>query len=255
MFGCRGKKKDLSAAFLNKEVIDKMGKPWVFGNPGLAAMDDLLKAYDSGHARYKKGNNVHEAPSSARLISLDPGVRTFLTGYTPDSEVLTFGQRYQPCKEVEDEKGCSQDALSDSKSGRRFALPDCPVFVYDIQSYHPTDLSGSTDGETQGVDAGGSGPRQHELWQIGPITNSNNDFSTKRENINLAKSSWYLRPRLVRHAEDMAVSTTLRVVKRTHVNNVSLNAIVVSMVREIFGSLPYSEPGSEPGSEEKSTQQ
>ncbi|ODQ70061.1 hypothetical protein LIPSTDRAFT_75058, partial [Lipomyces starkeyi NRRL Y-11557] len=47
-------KKDLRAAFLNKEVIDKMGKPWVSETPydiRDAAMDDLLKAYDSTHAR------------------------------------------------------------------------------------------------------------------------------------------------------------------------------------------------------------
>jgi hypothetical protein len=34
---------------------------------------------------------VHEGPSSGRLISLDPRVRTFLTGYTPDDEVVELG--------------------------------------------------------------------------------------------------------------------------------------------------------------------
>ncbi|KAK9363877.1 putative transposase DNA-binding domain-containing protein, partial [Lipomyces starkeyi] len=161
-------KKDLRAAFLNKEAIDKMGKPWVLETPydiRDAAMHDLVKAYDSAHARYKNDNNVfkiikikhrsrtkcrqesivihhkhwsrgrgkyaflrkmksaeplpkelshdsrlvyqrttghyylcvpmisqvHEGPASGRLISLDPGVRTFLTGYTPDGEVVELG--------------------------------------------------------------------------------------------------------------------------------------------------------------------
>ncbi|KAK9327697.1 hypothetical protein V1520DRAFT_348201 [Lipomyces starkeyi] len=34
---------------------------------------------------------VHEAPSSGRLISLDPGVWTFITGYSPDGEVVELG--------------------------------------------------------------------------------------------------------------------------------------------------------------------
>ncbi|KAK9234143.1 hypothetical protein V1525DRAFT_350735 [Lipomyces kononenkoae] len=54
-------KKDLRAAFLNKEAIDKMGKPciltpWVLETPydiRDAAMADLLKAYDSAFARHK----------------------------------------------------------------------------------------------------------------------------------------------------------------------------------------------------------
>ncbi|KAK9343914.1 hypothetical protein V1522DRAFT_411942 [Lipomyces starkeyi] len=79
----------------------------------------------------------------------------------------------------------SQAALSDSKSGPRFALPDCQVFVHDIQSYHPTDLSSSTDGDTQGwTPADQVQDSTIELWQLGHITNSNSDFSTKRENIN-----------------------------------------------------------------------
>ncbi|KAK9363100.1 hypothetical protein V1504DRAFT_495592 [Lipomyces starkeyi] len=54
-------KKDLRAAFLNKEAIDKMGQPWVLETAydiRDAAMDGLLKAYDSAHARYKKDNKV-----------------------------------------------------------------------------------------------------------------------------------------------------------------------------------------------------
>ncbi|KAK9389579.1 hypothetical protein V1515DRAFT_530866, partial [Lipomyces mesembrius] len=50
-------KEGLRAAFLNKEVIDKMDKPCVLETPydiKNAAMDDLLTAYDSAHARYKK---------------------------------------------------------------------------------------------------------------------------------------------------------------------------------------------------------
>ncbi|KAK9364820.1 hypothetical protein V1509DRAFT_613134 [Lipomyces kononenkoae] len=159
-------KKDLRAAFLNKDAIDRMEKPWVLETPydiRNAAMDDLLKAYDSGQARYQKDKKVFkikhrsrrkcrqesivihhkhwthtsgkysflrkmksaeplpddlkydsrlvyqrttghyylcvpmtlqvlEGPSSGRLISLDPGVRTFLTGYTPDGEVVELGK-------------------------------------------------------------------------------------------------------------------------------------------------------------------
>ncbi|KAK9331199.1 hypothetical protein V1520DRAFT_275625 [Lipomyces starkeyi] len=62
-------KKDLRAAFLNKEVIDKMGKPWVSETPydiRDAAMDDLLKAYDSTHARYKKGNKLFKIQHCSR---------------------------------------------------------------------------------------------------------------------------------------------------------------------------------------------
>ncbi|KAK9487594.1 hypothetical protein V1527DRAFT_459984 [Lipomyces starkeyi] len=36
------------------------------------------------------------------------------------------------------------------KPDHRFALADCQVFAHDIQSCHPTDLSSSTDGDTQG---------------------------------------------------------------------------------------------------------
>jgi hypothetical protein len=126
-----------------------------------------------------------------------------------------------------------QAALSDSKFSRRFALPDCQVFVHDIQFYHPTDLSSSTDGDTQWWTLADQVQDNTSYGKL-VITNSNNDFSTKRENINLAKSSWSLRPTLVRHAEDVAVSTTLGVVKRTHANNVNLNTIAMSMVREIF---------------------
>ncbi|KAJ8102758.1 hypothetical protein POJ06DRAFT_245552, partial [Lipomyces tetrasporus] len=45
--------KDLRAAFLNKDAIDNMGKQWVLETPydiRKAAMQDLLKAYDSTHA-------------------------------------------------------------------------------------------------------------------------------------------------------------------------------------------------------------
>ncbi|KAK9358311.1 hypothetical protein V1504DRAFT_471262 [Lipomyces starkeyi] len=67
----------LSAAFLNKEAIDKMGKPWVLETPcdnRDAAMDDLLKAYDSAHARYKKDNKVlkikHRSRTKCRQESI-----------------------------------------------------------------------------------------------------------------------------------------------------------------------------------------
>ncbi|KAK9431424.1 hypothetical protein V1505DRAFT_385130 [Lipomyces doorenjongii] len=159
-------KKDLRAAFLNKEAIDGMGKSWVLETPydiRDAAMEDLLKAYDSAHARYKNDKKVFkikhrsrrkccqesivvhhkhwsrtsgkyaflhkmksaeplphdlkydsrllsqrttghyylcvpmplqvlEGPSSGRLIYLDTGVRTFLTGYKPDGKVVELGK-------------------------------------------------------------------------------------------------------------------------------------------------------------------
>ncbi|KAJ8100480.1 hypothetical protein POJ06DRAFT_252836, partial [Lipomyces tetrasporus] len=161
MFGCRGKeggckkRENLRAALLNKDAIDNMGKQWVLETPydiRKAAMRDLLKAYDSAHARYTNDNKsrqesivIHhqhwsrvrgkyaflrkmksaeplpddlnydsrlvyqwttghyylcvpiplrllDGPSSSRLISLDPDVRTFLTGYSPDGEAIELGK-------------------------------------------------------------------------------------------------------------------------------------------------------------------
>ncbi|ODQ75231.1 hypothetical protein LIPSTDRAFT_241400 [Lipomyces starkeyi NRRL Y-11557] len=65
-------KKDLRAAFLNKEAINKMGKLWDLETPydiRDAAMDDFLKAYDSAHARYKKDNKVFKIKHHLRTKS------------------------------------------------------------------------------------------------------------------------------------------------------------------------------------------
>ncbi|KAK9359243.1 hypothetical protein V1504DRAFT_485779, partial [Lipomyces starkeyi] len=65
-------KKDLRAAFPNKEAINKMGKPWDLETPydiRDAAMDDFLKAYDSAHARYKKDNKVFKIKHRSRTKS------------------------------------------------------------------------------------------------------------------------------------------------------------------------------------------
>ncbi|KAK9489028.1 hypothetical protein V1508DRAFT_465267 [Lipomyces doorenjongii] len=62
-------KKDLRAAFLNKEAIDSMGKSWVLETPydiRDAAMEDLLKAYDSAHARDKNDKKVFKIKHRSR---------------------------------------------------------------------------------------------------------------------------------------------------------------------------------------------
>ncbi|KAK9375264.1 putative transposase DNA-binding domain-containing protein [Lipomyces chichibuensis] len=160
-------KKALRARAINKEALELLKKPWLEETPydiRDAAMDDLLKAFASGVARYKTDKKVFkiryrsrqkcfqesivipskhwlrcsgkyaflrhmksekglpekllydsrlvmerltshfylcvpgpleevEGPAGIpRVVSLDPGVRTFMTGYTPDGEVLELGK-------------------------------------------------------------------------------------------------------------------------------------------------------------------
>ncbi|KAK9314229.1 putative transposase DNA-binding domain-containing protein [Lipomyces starkeyi] len=160
-------KKALRARAINKEAIELLNKPWLEATPydiRDAAMDDLLKAFASGAARYKNDKKVFkiayrsrqkcfqesivihskhwlrcsgkyaflrhmksaiklpeklrydsrlvmerhtghfylcvpgpleevEGPAGVpRVMSLDPGVRTFMTGYSPDGEVLELGK-------------------------------------------------------------------------------------------------------------------------------------------------------------------
>ncbi|KAK9484348.1 hypothetical protein V1527DRAFT_470279, partial [Lipomyces starkeyi] len=93
------------------------------------------------------------------------------------------------------------------------------------------------------VDAGGSGPRQHKLWQIGPLTNSNNN-STKRENINLAKSSWYLRPRLVKTCGRYGSINDVGSSKKYACKQCQFECDGdVKWCEKYSGSLQYSEPG------------
>ncbi|KAK9351256.1 hypothetical protein V1523DRAFT_28847 [Lipomyces doorenjongii] len=163
----RKSKKDLRARAINKETVETLKKPWLLETPydiRDAAMDDLLKAFASGAARYKDDKKafsiryrsrrqcfqesivVHakhwkhrtgkyaflrhmkcqeklpemlphdsrlvvechtghfylcvpgavevvEGPARVpRVVSLDPGVRTFMTGYTPDGAVIELGK-------------------------------------------------------------------------------------------------------------------------------------------------------------------
>ncbi|KAK9495444.1 hypothetical protein V1508DRAFT_409840 [Lipomyces doorenjongii] len=76
MFGCRKKEGNckngerLKSGIPNKEAIDKMGKPWVSDIPydiRDAAIDDLLKAYDSAHARYKRDNKLFKIKHRSRI--------------------------------------------------------------------------------------------------------------------------------------------------------------------------------------------
>ncbi|KAJ8099099.1 hypothetical protein POJ06DRAFT_255968 [Lipomyces tetrasporus] len=64
--------KDLRAAFLNKDAIDNMGKKWVLETPydiRKAALQDLLKAYDSAHARYTNDKKVFKIKHRSRRKS------------------------------------------------------------------------------------------------------------------------------------------------------------------------------------------
>ncbi|KAJ8100094.1 putative transposase DNA-binding domain-containing protein [Lipomyces tetrasporus] len=160
-------KKALRARAINKEAIELLNKPWLEETPydiRDAAMDDLLKAFASGAARYKNDKKAFQISYRSRqkcfqesivihskhwlrcsgkfaflrhmksaiklpekllydsrlvmerhtghfylcvpgpleeveghagiprVVSLDPGVRTFMTGYSPDGEVLELGK-------------------------------------------------------------------------------------------------------------------------------------------------------------------
>ncbi|KAJ8099848.1 putative transposase DNA-binding domain-containing protein [Lipomyces tetrasporus] len=175
-------KKALRARAINNEATETLKKPWLQETPydiRDAAMDDLLKAFNSGAARYKNDKKLfkiryrsgkkcfqesivihskHWARGSGkyaflrhmksaeklpeklssdsrlvmerctghfylcvpgplemvdgptgvlRAISLDPGVRSFMTGYTPDGEVVELGKGdighiYRLCHRMDD---------------------------------------------------------------------------------------------------------------------------------------------------------
>ncbi|KAK9365347.1 recf/recn/smc domain-containing protein [Lipomyces kononenkoae] len=168
--GVSKSKKALRARAINDDAIESLQKPWLRDRPydiRDAAMDDVLKAFKAGAARYKKDKKVFEIqyrsrrncfqesivihskhwkrrsgkyafllrlnsgkkgetlpdtlPHDSRLVrerltghfylcvpgpldvvegpagvgrvmSLDPGVRTFMTGYSPDGEVIELGK-------------------------------------------------------------------------------------------------------------------------------------------------------------------
>ncbi|KAK9319446.1 hypothetical protein V1517DRAFT_332509, partial [Lipomyces orientalis] len=206
----------MAARAINREAIKTLKRPWLEDTPydiRDAAMDDLLKAFHSGLARYKSDKKnfkiryrsgkkcfqesivIHskhwahgsgkyaflrhmksaeklpeklssdsrlvmerstghfylclpgplemvEGPTGVpRVISLDPGVRSFMTGYTPDGEVVELGKGdighiYRLCHRMDD--------LQSRYSAKGLDQPK-EVLLQFVQSDHSANIPNAAD--------------------------------------------------------------------------------------------------------------